>query len=127
MKKNKTILVVEDENTIRGAIVDILLLNNFEVIEATNGEEAVGLALDHHPDMILMDIIMPIMDGMTALKKIRQDDWGQNVPVIILTNQNATDEQLVEDMAIHKPICYLIKSDWKIHDVVKEVISTLGK
>ena len=64
---------------------------------------------------------MPVMDGMTALKKIREDSWGEKVPVVILTNLSATNEQLVEDMVTHKPMHYLIKSDWKLHDVVKKI------
>ena len=67
---------------------------------------------------------MPVMDGMTALKKIREDAWGANVPVIILTNLSADNEQLVEDMVTHKPAYYLIKSDWKLQDIfikIKEI------
>lgn len=64
---------------------------------------------------------MPVMDGMTALKKIREDAWGEKVPVIILTNLSATKEQLLEDMVTHKSMHYLIKSDWKLHDVVKKI------
>ncbi len=121
MKPQKTILVVEDEKSLRQAVVDILRLKKFLPLEAKNGREGVKLALAKHPDLILLDLIMPEMDGMTALKKIRQDAWGANVPVIILTNLSATSEQLVEDMVTHKPMHYLIKSDWKLHDVVKKI------
>ena len=65
------------------------------------------------------------MDGMTALKKIREDSWGAHAPVIILTNVSATSEKIVEDMVTHKPINYLIKSDWKIHDVVDKISGLL--
>ena len=121
MKNQKTILVVEDEKNLRNAIVDILRIKNFNYLEAKNGKEGVELALTRHPDLILLDLIMPEMDGMTALKNIRQDTWGANVPVIILTNLSATNEQLVEDMVTHKPISYLIKSDWKLHDVADKI------
>lgn len=121
MKTQKTILVVEDERSLRSVIADILRVKNFLVLEAKNGREGVEIAFEKHPDLILLDLIMPEMDGMTALKKIRQDAWGKEVPVIILTNLSATNEQLVEDMVTHKPIQYLIKSDWKLNDVVKEI------
>ena len=117
MKTQKTILIVEDEKILRDAIVDILHLKNFLSLEAKNGVEGVALALEKHPDLILLDLILPEMDGMTAFKKIREDAWGEKVPVIILTNLSATNEQLVEDMVTHKPMHYLVKSDWKIHDV----------
>lgn len=129
MKTQKTILVVEDEKSLRDAIADILRLKNFLPLEAKDGKEGVDIALAQHPDLILLDLLMPVMDGMTALKKIREDAWGTKVPVIILTNLSATKEQLVEDMVTHKPMHYLIKSDWKLHDVVKkieEILETQG-
>ncbi|HEY4515866.1 MAG TPA: response regulator [Candidatus Paceibacterota bacterium] len=121
METQKTILVVEDEKSLRDAVVDILRLKNLIPLEARNGKEGVEVAIGKHPDLILLDLIMPEMDGMTALKKIREDVWGEKVPVIILTNLSATKEQLVEDMVTHKPIHYLIKSDWKLHDVVEKI------
>jgi DNA-binding response OmpR family regulator len=121
MEKQKTILIVEDEKSLRDALVDILNRKNFLPLEAKNGREGVELALSNHPDLILLDLIMPEMDGMTALKKIREDAWGSHVPVVILTNLSATNEQLVEDMVMHRPMYYLVKSDWKIHDVVDKI------
>lgn len=117
MKTQKTILVIEDEKSIRGAIVDILHLNNFLSLEAKNGREGVRLALSKHPALILLDIIMPEMDGTIALKKIRESAWGKKIPVIILTNLSATNEQPADDAMTH----YLIKSNWKLHDVVKKI------
>lgn len=121
----KTILVVEDEKSLREALVEVLRGSNFIALEAKNGKEGVEVALKNKPDLILLDLIMPEMDGMAAFKKIREDVWGAHVPVIILTNLSATTEQLVEDMVTHKPLDYLIKSDWKIHDVVKKVSERL--
>ncbi len=130
MTAQKTILIVEDEKSLREAIADVLRLKKFNLLEAKDGKEGVRVALARHPDLILLDLLMPVMDGMTALKKIREDAaWGARVPVIILTNLSATSEQLVEDMVTHKPMHYLIKSDWKLHDVVKkieEILETPG-
>jgi len=129
MNTQKTILIVEDEKSLRDAIVDILRLKKFIPLEAKNGREGVEIALGKHPDLILLDLVMPEMDGMTALKKIREDAWGATVPVIILTNLSATSEHLVDDMITHKPMHYLVKSDWKLHDVVKkieEILETQG-
>lgn len=129
MKTQKTILIVEDEKSLRDAIADILRLKNFLPLEAKDGKEGVEVALGKHPDLILLDLLMPVMDGMTALKHIREDAWGSHVPVVILTNLSATKEQLVNDMVTHKPMHYLIKSDWKLHDVVtkiEEILETQG-
>ena len=129
MNTQKTILVVEDEKGLRDAIVDILRMKKFLPLEAKDGKEGVEIALSKHPDLILLDLLMPVMDGMTVLKKIREDVWGSHVPVIILTNSRATSEQLVEDVVTHEPMHYLVKSDWKLHDVVKkikEILETQG-
>lgn len=121
MEEGKKILIVEDEKSLREAVVEILRQKNFKILEAKNGLEGVEIALSQHPDLILLDLVMPVMDGITALKKIREDEWGARVPVIILTNLSATKEQIIEDMVTHKPMHYLVKSDWKLHDVVVKI------
>lgn len=121
MKTPKTILIVEDEKSLREALVDILKLKNFVTLEAKNGREGLELALAKHPDAILLDLIMPEMDGMTALKKLREDVWGDRAVVIILTNLSAINGNLAADVAVNRPTHYLIKSDWKLHDIVKKI------
>ncbi len=121
MNPQKTILVVEDEKSLRGALVDVLRLKDFNPIEAKNGREGVEMAFAKHPDLILLDLIMPEMDGMTALEAIRADEWGKTVPVIILTNLSASKDKRVDDMVTHTPIHYFIKSDRKLHDIVQQI------
>jgi len=127
MQNQKTILIVEDDENFREIVAMSLGAQKFTVLQAKDGQEGVNVALAKHPDLILLDLSMPIMDGMTALKKIREDNWGANVPVIILTNLNATVETLVEDMVTNKPLKYLIKSDWRMNDVAKVIEEVLGK
>ena len=121
MKKQKTVLIVEDEKSLRGAMVDILCIKNFIPIFAKNGREGVELALSKHPDLILLDLVMPEMDGTAALTAIRADDWGKNVPIIILTNLRTTNDQIIADAMTHNPTYYLVKSDCKLHDIVKKI------
>ena len=123
----KRILVVEDEKNIREAIVDTLVLNNFLTLEAKDGEEGLETALREHPDLIIADVLMPKIDGMKMIKRIREDEWGKDVPVIVLTNFNATDEQMINNIVLVKPLHYFIKTDWDIHDVVKEVHKVLER
>ena len=125
MNKKKTILVVEDEKSIRQAMVDLLNIKGFTTLEGKNGEEGLKIALAEHPDLILLDVLMPDMDGMTMLKKVREDSWGRDVPVIILTNLNPADEQVIKDIVTNKPLHYFIKSDWNIHDIIKEINKVL--
>ena len=125
LDKQKKILIVEDETSLRTVLVDVLQKQNFSVLEARNGKEGVILSLGEHPDLILLDIRMPVMGGMEALKEIRKNVWGAKVPVIILTNLSATNEDLVQDMVGVRPLYYLIKSDWNIYDVVRKIKEVL--
>lgn len=120
MHTQKTILVVEDERSLRETVIDILHLKNFQSLEAKNGKDGVRIALLEHPDLILLDLIMPEMDGATALKQIRKDSWGKKVPIIVLTNLSTTNEQ-AGDLETQKLTQYLIKSDWKLHDIIKKI------
>ena len=125
--ENKTILIVEDEQDLREALTDKLTREAFTVLEAKNGKEGLDKALGEHPDLILLDIVMPEMDGMTVLRKLREDTWGKTVPVILLTNLSATEESIIEEMVKYAPSHYLVKSDWKIKDVVEKIKETLEK
>ena len=119
--KKYAILVVEDELPLLKALVDIFSREGFSMLQAKNGEEGLALALKNKPDMILLDIVMPVMDGMTMLKKLRSDEWGKQVPVILLTNLTGDDDGRIGDVTKTNPAYYLVKSDWKIEDVVAKV------
>lgn len=82
----KKILVVEDNGKNRLLIKDILLYYGYEVIEAENGKSGVELAKQHLPDLILMDIQMPVMDGFSAIKILKDDPATKNIKIIALTS-----------------------------------------
>lgn len=115
----KKILVVEDEPSLLGALQNKLTQEGFEFIEAQNGQIGLEKALAEKPDMILLDIIMPVMDGLTMLNKLREDEWGKKVPVIILTN--LSDDEKVMEAVKQGSYDYLIKSNWSIDEVIRKV------
>ncbi len=80
----KTILIVDDEDHVR-SLLNRILSGSFNVIEATDGQQAVDIALSRHPDAILMDIMMPKMNGDVACHVIKSDPATSNIPVIMLT------------------------------------------
>lgn len=81
-----SILIAEDYPDARSFMVAILEMHGFHVIEAANGSEAVELACRHRPDLILMDISMPVMDGIQATKVIRSSESGiSRTPIIVIT------------------------------------------
>jgi len=114
----KKILVIEDEPILSKALGDNLAQEGFEVLRALDGEEGLNLALSEHPDLILLDILLPKMDGLTLLDKIREDSWGKSVPVIILSNLSGP-AYVAE--AIENVNEYLVKVDWKIEDIIKKI------
>jgi DNA-binding response OmpR family regulator len=123
----KNILVVEDEASLRGALKEKLTLEGFVILEAKDGEEGLAMALREHPDLILLDNLMPKMDGITMLQKIREEgEWGKNVKVVMLTNLDKAGK-VAADLAKGEVYEYFIKSDSKIEDIVKRVHVILDK
>lgn len=118
------VLVIEDDETLRKIVSDKLRSESFEVFEAGNGIVGLELALKEHPDLILLDIIMPEMDGMTMLKKLRTDDWGKDVRVIITTNLG--DDKKTEEAMKEGVYDYLVKTDWSLDDLILKVKDKLG-
>ncbi len=82
---NQRILVVEDNRDNMILIVDILESLDFDVIQAHDGEQGVSLASSEQPDLILMDLSLPKMDGWTATRKIKENDDLKEIPIIALT------------------------------------------
>ncbi len=81
----KTILVVDDEQDILDLIEYNLKKEGFGVIKAEDGEEGISLAYEHNPDLVLLDIMMPKMDGMEVCDNLRNNDQLKNLPIIFLT------------------------------------------
>ena len=120
----KTGLIVEDEPSLQSALGDHFSREGISVLSAKNGQEGLEVALREHPGVILLDIVMPVMDGMTMLTKLREDVWGKDAHVILLTNL-VDNKEIVEAMKTGV-FDYLVKSDWKIDDVVEKVKQKLG-
>jgi len=117
--KNKKILIVEDEAPILKALSDGLKREEFVVFEAKNGKEGLEAAFKNRPDLILVDILMPIMDGTVMLKELRKDEWGKLIPAIILTNLTNTEK--IEEALEEGVYDYLLKTDWKLEDIIKKI------
>jgi two-component system, cell cycle response regulator DivK len=81
------ILVVEDNERNMRLFCDVLQASGYRTLEATTGESAVALAIDHGPDLVLMDIQLPDIDGVEALGRLRADERSASLPVLALTAQ----------------------------------------
>lgn len=124
----KSILVVEDDLPVLKAIVDKLTREGFRVLEAKDGEEGYLTAMSDHPDLILLDIVMPKMDGLTMMRKLRAENaWGKSVPIILLTNLSPDDEKINTSISEDEPAYYLVKTNLGMNDVVEKVRERLSR
>jgi len=125
MKKEAKILIVEDEEPMLRSLTDEFTEAGFDVVQARNGEEGLKAVLEDGVDLVLLDIILPKMDGMTMLKKMRADSKGANMPVILLTNLDYSVgvAKAMESGAYD----YLVKTDWTLSDVVEKVKERLNQ
>lgn len=119
MENDKIILIVEDEKSLREALNDKLTREGFTVFEAKDGEEGLEMSRKVRPGLILLDLLMPKMSGTEMAKKLREEEWGKNVKIIILTN--LTEEEKVKRELENSVYEYIIKNDVRIDQVVEKV------
>ena len=97
------------------------------VLAARNGAEGIVVALQGRPDLILLDILMPVMDGWEMLKQLRETgDWGKCVPIVVLTNLSADEDAQIKNIAKLDPSFFMVKADWKVEGIVAKVQEILG-
>lgn len=81
----RTVLLAEDHDDNRIALLAVLEHGGYRTLEARNGKEAVDLAVQHLPDMVVMDLAMPVMDGLAAMKQLKANARTAHIPVVVLT------------------------------------------
>src|SRR5258708_1571778 len=117
---SKTILIVEDDRILREMYFDKFLKEGFSVITAENGKIGLEKTLNQKPNIILLDLMMPIMDGKVMLKRLREFPQCKKLPVIVLTN--AGDVENIRETQRYDNACeFLIKSNVSVDEVVKKV------
>lgn len=124
MNSERTILVVEDEVLMRASVVGALKAAEFSVIEADNGKIGLELALEKHPDLILLDVAMPVLDGISVMRALRDDAWGSQARIILLTSLGNSD-LVGEEVMKQKPIYCLLKDKISLSEVVQKVKEAL--
>lgn len=120
------ILVVEDELPMLEALAIKLNDRGYKVFKAMDGEQGLALANRHHPDLIIIDILLPKKDGLSMMRDLRQTAWGKQTPMILLTNvvaDDAMDKQILE----LQPAYYLEKAAWSLEKVMEKVEQALKK
>lgn len=118
------IAIIEDDQTISQMYRIKFQSDGFDVQMANNGRTGVALVEDFKPDMILLDLQMPEMDGAEALAEIRKHAWGKDIPVIILTNMG--EEESPASLKTLNVESYIVKADLTPSQVVAKVKEALG-
>lgn len=116
----KTVLIVEDDTMLQKVLTEKLHHEGFKVLCAQDGAEGLKIALEKHPDVITLDILMPGKDGIAFLDEIRKDAWGAKVHIIILTNLDANDK-MISKVSEDQPSYYCIKSNTSLDELVSLV------
>ena len=118
------IAIIEDDSVISQMYRMKFEADGFDVQIANNGRDGVELVKEQVPDIVLLDLQMPIMNGDEALKKIRSENWGKTVPVMILTNLG--EEEAPKDIRSLGIESYIVKADLTPRQVIERVKTTLG-
>lgn len=123
-EQHKIILIVEDEAAISTILGEKLKEEGFDVELATNGQEGLALAARTPPDLIILDLLMPVMDGKQMLRELRTIPQCKTVPVIVLTNAG-TIENVRETQMYSDADEFLVKSNVTMDEIVKKVKAKL--
>ncbi|OHB10017.1 MAG: hypothetical protein A3G05_01860 [Candidatus Zambryskibacteria bacterium RIFCSPLOWO2_12_FULL_45_14] len=120
----KKILVIDDDETFQKAISTKLELLTYQVVLASDGEEGLSKAVTEKPDLILLDIKMPKLDGLAFLKKLRANEGGLKIPVIITSNLSSIDK-ISEGVSLGIK-GYILKSNETLDTITKEIAAALN-
>ncbi len=115
----KHILFIEDEPSLQKSLGDILRQEGFDVSSALDGEKGLEDAKKKHPDLVLLDLILPKMSGFDVLSALKKDEGTKDIPVMVLTNlEGLGDVQKALDLGA---TTYLVKSDYHLQDIIEKI------
>lgn len=121
----KKILFIEDESAIQKTFGEILQQEGYEMISALDGEIGLRLAKMKKPDLILLDLILPKMNGFEVLKKLKEEEGTKNIPVIVLTNLEGMEDI---DKALELGAkTYLVKAQYSLDEILEKVKKAAGE
>ena len=121
----KTILVVEDDKYLRDVLVEKLKKEGFDVLEAVDGEAGLAMTAEKKPDLVVLDIILPLLNGFDYLEKKAKNNALEKIPVIILSNLGQRED--VERGMKLGAKDYVVKAHFTPNDLIEKVRALLEK
>ncbi len=124
---DKKILIVEDDDYLRQTLVDGLIINNYNIFQAVDGEDAVRKLVDHRPHLVLLDLMLPKLDGFKVLERIRHfpDQQIADTKVIVLSNL-WSNKDILRAQAL-KVEEYFVKANTNLQDVFAKIKAHLDE
>lgn len=114
-----SVLIVDDNQELVMVLKDKFEMEGFTAHVAHDGEEGLTQALEHHPDIILLDVMMPKKDGWEVIAGLHEDEWGKDAKIILLTNLNDMDS--ISKAVEAGNFEYFVKTDWEPGEIVARV------
>lgn len=121
----KKILVVEDDEFLANAYRVKLVKENFEVVIVYDGNEAVKFLQSSHPDLILLDLVLPNRDGFSVLEEIKKNEEWKNIPCIVASNLGQKED--IDKALKLGADDYVVKTDLSMKELVKKIVTILSK
>lgn len=118
--KKKTVLIIEDDNTLRRVLSDRISIEKWRTLEAPDGRSGLVCALEKHPDVMLLDLMLPQMDGISLLEELRKDEWGKNAKVLVMSNL-VKGLGLMEKARLYNVADYVEKADMSLDLIVEKI------
>ena len=119
------ILLIEDDETQAQVYLTRLLGEGYSTTWTKDGEQGLKMALENQPSLILLDIKMPKMDGLSVMAELRKDGWGKKVPIILLTNLEPNDE-ILNHIEKDSPSYFLLKPSTDLEEIIEKINETLA-
>ena len=122
------ILIIDDEQLLLDLYHDILVESGFEVIMSRSGKEGIDLAIEQKPDVVLLDILMPEMNGFDVARELKNNDTTKNIPIYLLTNlpQESSSEK-ANELGVAGYMMKAMTEPAELAETMKNVAAKLGK
>lgn len=118
-ENKKTILIIEDEDDLADALEIKLSNKGYSVETRSDGESGLAAALTLHPDVILLDLVLPIINGLEVLDRLRNDVWGEKANILIISNRD--DEKSISRAERNKCNAFIVKANYSLEELVGEI------